>query len=180
MAGIASGIGRAINYRMGGVTQILIFPTFQNDGTYTASYAMTGGVITGITFADDTNPFWIDAEENTAFYSANTQISANRYVKHKLGFSVGGHSDELAAVIKALDLYRHTAFVKTKSGRLIVLGRVNGMAAVKSEAGAGASEDDAFAHVMELETGETEQPLCLTESLWLAQVAAADSAKAIG
>lgn len=161
MPSLSKSVRRSNQYQLGGVSAVLAWPTFEADGTPNVNYVFTAGVITGASFASDTEPYLLEGEIDTVSFSDATQFGANRFPKHVVNIKFNGRSADLNEVVKALDLGKHTVMLRLTSGAVTILGRENGLSSEKDESGAGAKAEDFYGYDLVLSGAETEKaPIC--------------------
>jgi hypothetical protein len=140
---VSKSLRRTSQYQIGGALALIVFPTLSDNGVNNLTVTRdAGGIITGLALATGVQPQILEFEDGTCGWSDNTTIGTNKYPKHTVGLKYAGRSDAANEVVTALDLGRHSALVKTKNGKCVLLGEKNGLTAEKNESGAGAGADD--------------------------------------
>jgi hypothetical protein len=154
--GLKKSLHTASSYRMGGVVGILAISTFEDDKTpsFTVQRDATSKVVTGFTLLGDNKWHLIDPEEASCSWADNLKTGTNKYRQHQAAFKYGELSDETSEQTKALALGHHTLLLKTKNGKAVLLGEINGLTAEKGDSGAGATNDDLAGHDLVLSSGE--------------------------
>lgn len=109
-------------------------------------YEFEDEAIKTITLADDTlKAYKIDFIDNTASFSDELAQNGNggKYRTHTLNFSLSEYDYNIINHGDALSLGKFTAVVVDKSGRVVMLGRNNGLNATAFNYASGAADADA-------------------------------------
>lgn len=145
------------NYTVAGVRALYLY-NYDSSNSYTPDPATSA--ITAITLAGDAKAYKIDFIEGTASFTDDLAQGGNggKYRTHTLNFSLDKYDYDLLNEEEALSLGKFTAVVVDKSGRTIVLGRLNGLSATSFNYASGAADADATGWTVvmagtELETG---------------------------
>lgn len=130
------------NYSVAGVRALYLY-NYDSANTYTPNQATSA--ITAITLAEGMKAYKIDFIDNTASFTDDLAEGGNggKYRTHTLNFSIGKYDYDLLNQGDALSLGRFTAVVVDKSGRAVVLGRLNGLSATSFNYASGAADADA-------------------------------------
>lgn len=109
-------------------------------------YEFVEEAISTITLADSTlKAYKIDFIDNTASFSDELAQNGNggKYRTHTLNFSLSEYDYDIINHGDALSLGKFTAVVVDKSGRVVMLGRNNGLNATAFNYASGAADADA-------------------------------------
>ena len=130
------------NYSVAGVKALYLY-NYDSGNTYTAD--PDTAAITAITLADSAKAYKIDFVENTASFSDELAVNGNggKYRTHTANFTLSEYDYNILNQGDALSLGKFTAVVADKSGRVVVLGRTNGLSATAFNYASGAAEADA-------------------------------------
>lgn len=130
------------NYSVAGVRALYLY-NYDSANAYTTSN--DSSVITTITLANDAKAYKVDFIDNTASFTDDLAEGGNggKYRTHTLNFSISKYDYDLLNQGDALSLGRFTAVVVDKSGRTVVLGRLNGLSATSFNYASGAADADA-------------------------------------
>jgi hypothetical protein len=130
------------NYSVAGVKALYLY-NYDSENTYTPDSATTA--ITAITLADSAKAYKVDFVENTASFSDELAVNGNggKYRTHTVNFTLNEYDYNILNQGDALSLGRFTVVVVDKSGRIVVLGRINGLSATAFNYASGAAEADA-------------------------------------
>lgn len=130
------------NYSVAGVKALYLY-NYDSENTYTPDSATTA--ITAITLADGAKAYKVDFVENTASFSDELAVNGNggKYRTHTVNFTLSEYDYNILNQGDALSLGRFTVVVVDKSGRMVVLGRINGLSATAFNYASGAAEADA-------------------------------------
>jgi hypothetical protein len=130
------------NYSVAGVKALYLY-NYDSENTYTAD--PDTAAITAITLADSAKAYKIDFVENTASFSDELAVNGNggKYRTHTANFTLGEYDYNVLNQGDALSLGKFTAVVADKSGRVVVLGRTNGLSATAFNYASGAADADA-------------------------------------
>jgi len=109
------------------------------------TYELESEVIKTITLADGEKVFKIDFAEGSASWSDELAVNGNggKYRTHTVNFTLSEYDYSLLNQADALSLGRFTAVVVDKSGRVVILGRNNGLSATSFNYASGAADADA-------------------------------------
>ena len=101
--------------------------------------------VESITLKDKENAYKIDFIDNTASYTDDLAVNGNggKYRTHTLNFTLENEAYQILNQGDALSLGRFTAVVIDKSGKGVVLGRMNGLNATSFNYASGAADADA-------------------------------------
>ncbi|GAB6007487.1 hypothetical protein FACS1894179_04840 [Bacteroidia bacterium] len=130
------------NYSVAGVKALYLY-NYDSENSYTPDSATTA--ITAITLADGAKAYKVDFVENTASFSDELAVNGNggKYRTHTVNFTLSEYDYNILNQGDALSLGRFTVVVVDKSGRIVVLGRINGLSATAFNYASGAAEADA-------------------------------------
>lgn len=130
------------NYTVAGVRALYLI---NHDSANTYTTASDSSIITAISLVNDAKAYKIDFIDNTASFSDDLAEggSGGKYRTHTVNFSIDKYDYDLLNQGDALSLGRYTAVVVDKSGRSIVLGRLNGLSATSFNYASGAADADA-------------------------------------
>ncbi len=130
------------NYSVAGIKALYLY-NYDSENTYTAD--PDTAAITAITLADSAKAYKVDFVENTASFSDELAVNGNggKYRTHTANFTLSEYDYNILNQGDALSLGRFTAVVVDKSGRVVVLGRTNGLSATAFNYASGAAEADA-------------------------------------
>lgn len=130
------------NYSVAGVKALYLY-NYDSENTYTPD--PDTAAITAITLADGAKAYKIDFVENTASFSDELAVNGNggKYRTHTANFTLSEYDYNILNQGDALSLGKFTAVVVDKSGRVVVLGRTNGLSATAFNYASGAAEADA-------------------------------------
>lgn len=101
--------------------------------------------ISAITLAGDAKAYKIDFIDGTASFTDDLAEGGNggKYRTHTVNFSLSEYDYNILNQGDALSLGRFTAVVADKSGRTVMLGRMNGLSATSFNYASGAADADA-------------------------------------
>lgn len=130
------------NYSVAGIKALYLY-NYDSENTYTAD--PDTAAITAITLADSAKAYKVDFVENTASFSDELAVNGNggKYRTHTANFTLSEYDYNILNQGDALSLGKFTAVVVDKSGRVVVLGRTNGLSATAFNYASGAAEADA-------------------------------------
>lgn len=130
------------NYSVAGIKALYLY-NYDSENTYAAD--PDTAAITAITLADSAKAYKVDFVENTASFSDELAVNGNggKYRTHTANFTLSEYDYNILNQGDALSLGRFTAVVVDKSGRVVVLGRTNGLSATAFNYASGAAEADA-------------------------------------
>ena len=129
-------------YQVAGVKAVYLY-NYDAENEYTTD--TTSKAITGITLADSAKAYKIDFIEGTASWTDDLAVNGNggKYRTHTLNFSLSEYDYDIINHGDALSLGKFTAVVVDKSGRVVMLGRNNGLNATAFNYASGAADADA-------------------------------------
>lgn len=128
----------------------------------------TDGEITDIELANNEKAFVVDFESGTGSWTDDLTVGGNnaKYRTHTVNFSISDYTYRILNQSDALSLGRFIAIVIDKSGRIIVLGRNNGLSATSHNYASGAADADATGWTTVLAGTEVEvAPLVLDKTI---------------
>lgn len=130
------------NYSVAGVKALYLY-NYDSENTYTAD--PDTAAITAIALENSAKAYKIDFVENTASFSDELAVNGNggKYRTHTANFTLSEYDYNILNQGDALSLGKFTAVVVDKSGRVVVLGRTNGLSATAFNYASGAAEADA-------------------------------------
>lgn len=130
------------NYSVAGIKALYLY-NYDSENTYTAD--PDTAAITAITLADSAKAYKVDFVENTASFSDELAVNGNggKYRTHTANFTLSEYDYNILNQGDALSLGKFTAVVVDKSGRVVVLGRTNGLSTTAFNYASGAAEADA-------------------------------------
>lgn len=144
-------------YTAAGIRALYLY-NYDSSNSYTQ--ATETDAITEIKLANDAKAYKVEFIESTASFTDDLAQGGNggKYRTHTLNFSLDKYDYDLLNEEEALSLGKFTAVVVDKSGRCIVLGRLNGLSANSFNYASGAADADAIGWTVvmagtELETG---------------------------
>lgn len=128
-------------YSIAGVKAVYLF-NYDSKHTYTIG---TDGMISAITLSGSEKIYKVDFINNTASFSDELAQNGNggKYRTHTLNFSLSEYDYNMLNQGDALSLGTFTAIVVDKSGRVVMLGRNNGLNATAFNYTSGAADADA-------------------------------------
>jgi len=177
MAKLTTGFRRESKYAQGGVSQIISFNTFLENGLKAFTVTRdSDGKITGITMVGDNKPYVMESEIDQAAYSDATQIGTNRYCKHSLSLKLAGRTDALTSIAIAFDLSHTTHIVRTRQGQIVLLGEGNGLSSEKNDSGSGLAAGDFNGYDFTLSGAENAKAPIVPESVFNTLLTAAAAA----
>lgn len=129
-------------YQIAGVRSIYLI-NFDTDNQFPLG---ANGEVDSITLANNAKAYKIDFIDNTASWTDDLAVngSGGKYRTHTLNFTLSDYSYKILNQEKALSLNKFTAVVVDKSGRTVILGRLNGLSATSFNYASGAAEADAL------------------------------------
>ena len=103
------------------------------------------GTVDTITLVGNEKPYKVEFIDNTASWTDDLAVNGNggKYRTHTVNFTISEYNHTVLSQEKALSLGKFTAVVVDKSGRSVILGRVNGLSATSFNYASGAAEADA-------------------------------------
>lgn len=128
-------------YQISGIKSIYLI-NYDSANNYTVG---TNGEIETISLADNTKAFKVDFIDNTASWTDDLAVNGNggKYRTHTVNFTLNDYDYNTLNQGDALSLGKFTAVVVDKSGRGVVLGRMNGLSSTSFNYASGAAEADA-------------------------------------
>ncbi|GAB6011910.1 hypothetical protein [Viscerimonas tarda] len=138
------------------------------------AYQFEDGAIETITLANEDEAYKIDFVEGSASWSDELAVNGNggKYRTHTVNFTLSEYNYQLLNQGDALSLGKFTAVVVDKSGRVVVLGRNNGLSATSFNYASGAADADANGWTTVLAGTETEIGKLLKDESVIASIAA--------
>lgn len=132
------------------------------------------GAITSITLGDDSlNAYKIDFIDNTASWTDDLAVNGNggKYRTHTVNFTIGEYTYNVINQSDALSMGKFTAVVVDKSGRVVCLGRCNGLSATSFNYASGAADADATGWTVVLAGTEIEVGQLLKDESVISSIA---------
>ncbi|GEM_PF-1559163 len=133
-------------YQVAGVKEVYLF-NYDSKNAYTPALSTdnVGQAITGITLADTAKAYKIDFIEGTASWTDDLAVNGNggKYRTHTLNFTISEYDYTVLNEGDALSMGKFTAIVVDKSGKIVCLGRYNGLSATSFNYASGAADADA-------------------------------------
>ena len=154
-------------YAVAGVKSVYLI-NHDSDVKYTFGTGDKAQEITAIEMPDVTKAYKVEFVRNTASFSDELAENGNggKYRTHTVNFSIDQYDYNLLNEGDALSLGKYTAIVVDKSGRTVILGRLNGLSATAFNYASGAAEADAIGWTVTMAGTETEiGPLLESESV---------------
>lgn len=132
------------NYAVSGVRAVYLI-NYDSANQYTFGTAEKKDVVSTIALAGSEKAYKVDFIDNTASFSDELAQNGNggKYRTHTLNFTLSEYDYTILNEGNALSLGRYTAVVIDKSGRGVVLGRLNGLSATSFNYASGAADADA-------------------------------------
>lgn len=132
------------DYQLAGVKSVYLLNA-DAETEYTFGTNEQQNVITAIKLGANNALYKIDFIENTASFTDDLAVNGNggKYRTHTVNFTIGNLDYKILNENKALSLGKFTAVLVDKSGRICVLGRVNGLSATSNNYASGAADADA-------------------------------------
>lgn len=130
------------NYSVAGIKALYLI-NYDSSNIYEPMDATSA--ITAISLADSAKAYKVEFIEGTASFTDDLAQGGNggKYRTHTLNFSLDKYDYDLLNQEKALSLGKFTAVVVDKSGRSVILGRLNGLSATSFNYASGAADADA-------------------------------------
>lgn len=160
---LTSNITKAnCQYSVAGVKAVYLF-NYDSKNAYTID---TDGVITGITLTGTEKAYKVDFIQNTASFSDELAQNGNggKYRTHTLNFTLSEYDYNILNQGDALSLGTFTAVVVDKSGRVVMLGRNNGLNSTAFNYASGAADADANGWTVTMAGTEKEIAPLLTDA----------------
>lgn len=156
-------------YSVAGVRAIYLF-NYDSANDYTFG---TEGEIETITLANEAKAYKVDYVNNTASFSDELAENGNggKYRTHTLNFTLSDYDYTILNQGDALSLGKFTAVVADKSGRVVMLGRTNGLSATSFNYASGAADADANGWTVVMAGTEIEIGRLLKDESVIASVA---------
>lgn len=133
-------------YQVAGVKEIYLF-NYDPKNTYTPALSPenVGDPITKIELKDPSKMYKIDFIEGTASWTDDLAVNGNggKYRTHTLNFTISDYDYTVLNEGDALSMGKFSAIVVDKSGRMVCLGRYNGLSATSFNYASGAADADA-------------------------------------
>ena len=141
-------------YSIAGVKALYLF-NYNSDNEYTTG---TEGDIEAIALSESAKAYKVDFIDNTASFSDELAQNGNggKYRTHTLNFTLSEYDYNIINQGDALSLGKFTAVVVDKSGRVVMLGRCNGLNATAFNYASGAAEADANGWTVTMASTEME------------------------
>lgn len=128
-------------YQVAGVKALyLINYDAANDYKFTPD-----GAVESIILVGNEKPYKVEFIDNSASWTDDLAVNGNggKYRTHTVNFTISEYDYTVLNQEKALSLGKYTAVVVDKSGRSVILGRVNGLSATSFNYASGAADADA-------------------------------------
>lgn len=127
-------------YSVAGIKAVYLYN--YNAGT---KYTFEEEAISEITLAANEKAYKIDVMDGSASWSDDLAVNGNggKYRTHTVNFTISDYDYNVLNQGDALSLGKFTAVVVDKSGRVVVLGRNNGLSATSFNYASGAADADA-------------------------------------
>lgn len=127
-------------YSVAGIKAVYLYN--YNAGT---KYTFEEEAISEITLAASEKAYKIDVMDGSASWSDDLAVNGNggKYRTHTVNFTISDYDYNVLNQGDALSLGKFTAVVVDKSGRVVVLGRNNGLSATSFNYASGAADADA-------------------------------------
>ena len=156
-------------YMVAGVKALYLF-NYDSTNTYT----FEDEAIKTITLANGEKAYRIDFLEGSASWSDELAVNGNggKYRTHTVNFTLSEYNYNVLNQGNALSLGKFTAVVVDKSGRVVILGRNNGLSATSFNYASGAADADANGWTTVLVGTETEIGKLLKDESVVSSVAA--------
>lgn len=157
---LTSGITKEkCNYAIAGVRSIYLIN--QDSAKYefdTTPDSETAGAISQITLSAGEKAYKIAFIDNTASYTDDLAVNGNggKYRTHTLNFTLDNETYQILNEGDNLSLGRFTAVIVDKTGKGVVLGRMNGLNATSFNYASGAADADATGWTVVMAGTETE------------------------
>lgn len=128
-------------YQISGIKSVYLV-NYDSANDYTIG---TNGDIETISLANSSKAFKVDFIDNTASWTDDLAVNGNggKYRTHTVNFTLSDYDYNVLNQGDAMSLGKFTAVVIDKSGRGVVLGRMNGLSAISFNYASGAAEADA-------------------------------------
>lgn len=128
-------------YQIAGVKSIYLI-NFDTANQFTLG---KNGDVESIALANNAKAYKVDFIDNSASWTDDLAVNGNggKYRTHTVNFTLSEYDYTILNQEKALSLGRFTAIVVDKSGRSVILGRLNGLSATSFNYASGAAEADA-------------------------------------
>ncbi len=154
-------------YAVAGVKSVYLI-NHDSDAKYTFGTGDKTKEIATIEMAEDAKAYKVEFIKNTASFSDELAENGNggKYRTHTVNFNIDQYDYNLLNEGDALSLGKYTAVIVDKSGRAVVLGRLNGLSATAFNYASGAAESDAIGWTVTMAGTETEMgPLLESEAV---------------
>lgn len=128
-------------YQVAGIRSIYLI-NFDPSNKYNIG---VDGSIESLELANAANAYKIDFIDTTASWTDDLAVNGNggKYRTHTVNFTLSEYNHNVLNQADQLSLGRFTAVVVDKSGRAVVLGRLNGLSATSFNYASGAADADA-------------------------------------
>lgn len=128
-------------YQVAGVKSLYLI-NYNSANQYTLGL---NGEVEAIVLAGNEKPYKVEFIDNTASWTDDLAVNGNggKYRTHTVNFTISEYDYTVLNQEKALSLGKFTAVVVDKSGRSVILGRVNGLSATSFNYASGAADADA-------------------------------------